>query len=425
MPNHPKTVELDSFKGLNNVLPPERTGSEYLKEAMNIDIDKSGGIRKRKGYTKVISGDFHSLWSTHDKSRCFAVKDGDLVEIYSDYTTDIVLSSIGEDKISFEEVDGEIYYITDSITGIISKSGIRSFGLERPLHSPTLSIGIGSLSAGVYQIAVTYIDSDMRESGTGRASQITVGTNQGISLSNIPVSTDSNITGVRIYCTTPNGEVLYLQDTVANGITSYTITGVRESVTPLKSFNIFKAPSGQILRHAHGRMWIAKDNILHYSEPFAYDWWKYSSNFFVFEERIRAVMPTEDGLWVASDRLYYLSGKSPDRMNRSEREPVKVVEGSDIKIPGSYIFIENTPIGYKWIFTTDKGVFVAFNDGIVLNMTEQNVSLPEALDGTGLFIQEGGINRYLSILREKRPSNNTAVGDLVTTTVIRNGIEIT
>ena len=79
MPNHPKTVELNVFNGLNNVLPPERTDPKYLKEALNIDIDKSGGIRKRKGYTKKIDGDFHSIWSTHANDRCFAVKDGNLI----------------------------------------------------------------------------------------------------------------------------------------------------------------------------------------------------------------------------------------------------------------------------------------------------------------------------------------------------------
>ena len=73
------------------------------------------------------------------------------------------------------------------------------------------------------------------------------------------------------------------------------------------------------------------------------EWWKPHSNFMIFEERIRAVMPTEGGMWVAADQLYYLSGRTPANMNKKAVEPVKVVEGSDVKIIGAYIFIENTP----------------------------------------------------------------------------------
>ena len=89
MPKHPKTVELTAWKGLNNVLPPERTPQDYLKQADDIDIDKSGGIHKRKGYSLKISGKFHSLWS--DGNDCFAVKNGSLIRIHSNYTvTDLV-----------------------------------------------------------------------------------------------------------------------------------------------------------------------------------------------------------------------------------------------------------------------------------------------------------------------------------------------
>ena len=57
-------------------------------------------------------------------------------------------------------------------------------------------------------------------------------------------------------------------------------------------------------------------------------------------------------------------------------------------------------------------------------MTEKNVVFPESDEGTAVFVQEDGINRYMALLKEKRDSDNTAVGDLVTATIIRNGVEI-
>ncbi|MBT8449657.1 MAG: hypothetical protein KJO69_08200, partial [Gammaproteobacteria bacterium] len=308
--------------------------------------------------------------------------------------------------------------------GIIEGDEVVSFGIDSPNPRPVLSVGSGILTKGTYQVALTFVTSGGLESGAGLAQVVEVPANGSILVSGIPSSSDSRVNRVRIYCSTPNGEVLYLIHEIDHGITSSTIQDVHGAITPLKSFNVYPAPNGQIIREGHGYMFIAQDNILWYSEPHSPGWWKPHSNFMVFEERIRAVMPTEGGVWVAADALYYLSGKSPAEMKRKEVEPVRAVEGSDVKIVGAYIFIENTPIGYKWLVTTDRGVFVCFNDGVALNMTEKNVAFPEADEGAAMFVQEDGINRYVSLLKEKQDSENTTVGDLVTTQIIRNGVII-
>lgn len=422
MPNHPKTTTIDSWKGLNNVLRPERTDPSYLKTAENVDVDKSGGIHKRKGYTKVLSGDVHSLWS--EGNDCVAVVDGTLCRINSDYTTTNLVSGIGDTRLSYEKEDGAIYYTSVDQTGIIEGNSVVPFGIEAPNPQPSLSSGTGSLVRGVYQVTLTFATNDGRESGARLSQVIEVAGGSSIVLTNIPSSADPRVTKTRIYSTTPNGEVSYLVGEITNGSSTYTISSVQRAVTPLKSFNVYQAPHGQIIRYSHARMWIAQDNILWYSEPFSPEWWKPHSNFQVFEERIRAVMPTEGGMWVASDQLYYLPGKDPANVSRKAVEPVRAVEGSDVKIVGAYIFIENTPIGYKWLVTTDKGVYVCFNDGLALNMTETNVAFPQAAKGTAMFVQEEGINRYVTQLQKEKGTNNAAVGDLVTAEIVRNGIVI-
>ncbi len=422
MPAHPKTITLSSFSGLNNILPPERTDPKYLKTAMNVDIDRSGGVRKRKGYTKVLSGDFHSLWS--DGNDCFAVRDGDLVRIYSDYSTDTVLSNVGLSRLSYERAEGKIYFVSKETKGVIEDNSYRRFGIPSPNPQPTLSASTGIMTSGTYQVSITFVSEDGRESGAGVAQTIELSSNSGIQLSNIPTSSDSTVDRVRIYCSTPNGMVLYLVDTIAHGVSSFKIADVIGGVTPLQSFNVYDAPYGQIIRLAHGRLWIAQDDILWYSEPYSYEWWKPHSNFISFDSTIRAVMPTEGGMWIATDKLNYLTGKNPVDMRLKEVEPVKAVQGSDVKIVGAYLFIENTPIGYKWLITTDRGIFACYNDGIALNLTEKNVAFPAADEGTAMFVQEDGINRYVSIIKEKHDSQNTVVGDMVTSTIIRNGVTI-
>ena len=48
MINHPNTLSIPSFKGLENVSKPEHTALTYLKKADNINLDKSGKILKEK-----------------------------------------------------------------------------------------------------------------------------------------------------------------------------------------------------------------------------------------------------------------------------------------------------------------------------------------------------------------------------------------
>jgi len=421
MPNHPKTFPLSGFSGLNNVSRPERTDPKYLKEALNIDIDKTGGIQKRLGYSLLESGSFHSLWSKD--ANAFAVKDDDLVRINPDLTTTVLKAGVYS-ELSFDERDGLVYFTGESVNGVISGDTILPWGIEEPNPKPTLSATGGGLSAGTYQVALTYVRANGLESGSSVAQQISVGDMAGITLSNLPSSADPEVTTLRVYASTPDGEVEYLVREVVNGTTSLIITSVSSGMMPLPSFNRHVAPTGHITKIYHQRAFIAEFNTLWYSDPYSYNWFDYHKNFMVFPSRIRALMPVEGGLWVAADRLYYLIGKDVDSMRMEMKEPVQVVPNTEVQIPGAYIFIENTPIGYKWLVTTNKGVYILFNDGIALNMTEKNVSFPEADSGAAVFVQQDGINRYLSILDKKKESNNTAVGDLATGVIIRNGVAL-
>jgi len=421
MPAHQKTVPLSGFSGLNNVSRPERTDPKYLKEALNIDIDKTGGIQKRLGYSLLESGSFHSLWSEGVNS--FAVKDDNLVRINPDLTTTLLKSGIYS-KLSFDERDGLVYFTGETANGVIDGNSVIPWGIEEPNPKPTLSVTGGGLSAGVYQVAMTYIRSNGLESGSSVAQQLLVGDMAGIALTNLPVSSDPEVVNIRIYVSTADGEVLYLYRDLPNGTTSTIITSVSSAMMPLPSFNRHVAPKGSIVKIYHQRAFVADSNILWYSDPFSYNWFDYHKSYFVFPAPIRALMPVEGGLWVAADKLYYLIGKDAESMRMEMKEPVEVVPNTSVRIPGAYIFIENTPIGYKWLTTTDKGIYILFNDGIALNMTEKNVTFPEADSGAAVFVQQDGINRYLSILDKKKESDNTAVGDLATGVIIRNGIAL-
>lgn len=419
MPNHPKTINITSFKGLNNVNSPENTDISYLKKALNVNIDKTGNISKRKGYTKKDTAIYTSLWYSEQTGECYAVRNGDLVRLFDDYSFEVLDSNIGPVDLSFEEVDGTVYFTSDNYNGIIEESSKRNWGLEKVNVSPGLSIVSGNLPEGTYQVSYTYVSSSGRESGTSVASYISVPENSGIQI-NIPTSTDPSVSFARVYCSTQNGTELFFSGVGFLGGT-YIFSNITSLSTPLRLFNIDSAPKGHIVRYYKGRLFIAQDNILWYSEPFQYEFFRLNSNYIEFPTRISEVMPVEDGIWVGADRLYYISGDNPSNFKRVVKETIRVVEGTSCKISGSYIRIDNTPIGYKWLVSTNLGIFVLFNQGMVINLTSEHIALDQADSGTAMFIQDSGLNQYISILKTNERPNNSVFGDLVEATIIRNG----
>jgi len=422
MPNHQRTVVIDSFKGLNNVLSPESTSQDYLKEVDNVNIDKSGRMSKRKGYTLEDSGDYTTIWSNDTFTKCYAVKNGDLIEIFQDLTNTVIRADVGNISLSFEEINSVVYYTSNNVNGVIENGVNRSFGLETPSTSPILSTSLGGLLGGVYQVTYSFVDSNGRESGANAASYITVGDNSAINIA-INKPDNADIVSYRIYCSTTDGTVLYYyQEVDINDTTKITNTSLLSS--PLKTFNLDPPPLGDLIGYYKGRLYISNGNTLWYSEPYQYEYFVLDTNYVQLPDTITGIMPVEDGIWIAADHLYYISGSDTDNFKLSLKERIKYVSGTSTYLSGSYILLDNMPIGYKWLITTDLGIFVLFNQGVVINLTATNLSLDRAVSGTSVFLQDGGMNQYLSILNKSDESNNSVMGDVVTTSVIRNGITI-
>lgn len=428
MAKHPKTITLDNFSGINNVALPERTDPKYLKEADNVDITKDGAIIKRPGYTLKIAGDYHSLFESSIGT--FVVSNGAIYIIHNDYSTTQIVSGLANTDFKWVEVNQTVYYTNSQSTGEITRSGgvytHNSWGIASPASSPSLSEGFGSLHEGVYQVAIGYVTNNGDESGLSAINTITLSTdNKGIVLNNIPTSSDPRVTKVRIYCSTQNGEGLYYLKDITNGTAATTINNLYGMVTPNNTFNKIPVKAGTDIFYYEGRIYIEDGNVLWYTNKYDYGYYNPAKNFFILPSDIRECMPVDDGIWVGMDSLYFMAGKEPEKMYLIEKEPIKVVKDSGVRIPGAYIFIENTPLGYKWLFTSDKGIFVAFSSGVVLNTTERNVGFPEAEEGSATFIQMDGINKYISLLKNANGTNqNMAVGDLVTAEIVRNGIVI-
>jgi hypothetical protein len=424
MPKHPKTISYGSWKGINNISSPQTTDAPYLKDAVNIDIDKLGNLQKRKGYTKVASGNTTSLWASSSGLGCFGAIDNNLVQIFSDYSFSSPLLVLdNKESLSFEEVDDKIYFCNNSVNGIIYNGVIKSWGIDKTQPNLNLSITTGNLLSGNYQISYTYVNGDGIESGCSESQKINIpNDSSGISfaLGNAP---DSSIQFARVYCSTQNGKVLFYSGICLPNST-YTISNTSSLSNPLRVFNLDKAPLGHSVNYHNGRLFIAQDNVLWYSEKFQYQHWLLASNYIEFPTRIRAVMPVESGIWVASDKLYFLSGNEPDQYQRITKDIAKAVEGTAIRMNGTYDITPGDAISYYWLLTTNLGIYALMEQGVLVNQTIPNVEFQQADSGNGIFLKSNGMNQYISMLKTNNTPNNSVVGDLVETTIVRNGITI-
>jgi len=189
-------------------------------------------------------------------------------------------------------------------------------------------------------------------------------------------------------------------------------------------FNLDAPPIGTSVRYYKGRLFITDGRYLWYSEPQQYEHFNLDSNYLELPHDIVEVIPVETGIWVGAKGIYYISGTNPASFKLVLKDKATMVKGTVTKVAGSYLQIDNTPLGYHWLVTTDLGIFVLYNQGVLLNLTSENLSLEKSNKGTSVFIQEEGLNQYLSTLEKKEEPNNSVMGDLVTTTVIRNGITL-
>lgn len=136
----PESIILGQFAGLRNTVAAERLGPNELERAINVDLDDAGQLRRRRGYTKKLDGEFHSLRQFTAKT--LGVRNGTLCRIRDDLTT-LSIASVGPAPVCYAEVKGEIYYCSGGASGVIGVDDSpepwgRTDG-QGVWHSPVLS----------------------------------------------------------------------------------------------------------------------------------------------------------------------------------------------------------------------------------------------------------------------------------------------
>lgn len=401
-----KPVPLGPFLGINNRLPDHqlavlnrgrkagdylRKAGDYLRNAVNVDLTASGTVQRRQGATKVLAGaDLHSLWSERDMT---LYVDGDaLRRVGADFEPVTLRDGLVPGQPASYTWFGHDVYWTNGVVlerirgGVCGPAGV-------PVLNPApfvLPASGGSLPGGLYQVVFTAVGADGEESGASWPTQVLVPPAGRLDVMGLPG------TSTNIYVSPVNGDELFL--TAQTSATTYSIPVGPGQGARCPTLGLRPMPAGQIVRAHNGRLLVARDSILYYSEPFAPALHNPARGYVPFPGRITVVEPTDGGVYVVADRTYWLAGDDIDKAGVVEKLPYGAVEGTGGRSP--------TDQSVWWY--SARGLVVGTPAGDLKNLQEETVAVESAAAGATLFRESDGMRQLVASLRGAESSRAAA-----------------
>lgn len=154
--------------------------------------------------------------------------------------------------------------------------------------------------------------------------------------------------------------------------------GVNSTAAQVRQF-LSAVPAGHILRIFNGRMYVAVDNILFISEPYAFSWFD-ALTAFVFDRKITMVNAVQSGLFVGTtEEVVFMAGSGPQDFARVKALSSGAVFGSDVGVTAAGVGVQS---GGDVLFFVSSGVGFCRADSTGLVSVESFDSINFPVAGT-------------------------------------------
>jgi hypothetical protein len=429
MTTRQKTVSLRKFLGLNKRDDPMelRSGGRGYEaaEAMNVDFTNNWKFRRRKGYLRQRTASTRKIWA--NKEVFLSVEGTNLVDVRDFNSTGNFNTSLDPNGTpGFAEVldSGEVYY-SDSVTnGKFVDGAHTQWEVEQPNGPGPMAAAAGSLRPGCYQVLLTYVHADGRESGCGKSEEIDLPNGGGITLSAMPTGIPGGYpagTGTqkkRIYVSEPDGKILYRRAEIAINTVSRTISN-RTTGERLKTQFKNVPPKSEIIAYAGSRMAVAVDEFLLLSEPFSYHLFDYGEGFLTFPQAITTVVPTIKGVYVSAGSMYFVDlSKDNPPLRRVSSHPA--LAGTAFQIDADRVSdSEDKGVLAGWV--AEDGIMIGSEDGTVRNLTYDKIDIGQTDTASVLVREENGVAQVITSLKNPQ-GTNMHVSDVAIATVKKRSI---
>jgi hypothetical protein len=377
---------INKFKGLNNVADPFRLTPDWQVQADNIDITRTQGITRCKGYTRATTNtSLGGAYASIDQARLYVIDNGALKQYDAAMTATTLRTGLSMTQpYAFEEVNGVVFYSNGVDMGTIDPAeGAIPWGVPVPVTAPDLSFTAGALPYGKYSATVTYVDPWGRESGNSDDVATIEGEGQ-LNFANIP-----QVGGytTNVYMTGRDGTVLQLVKEGAG--TSFTVNSEGVLGRELQYWNA-KPPRGYFMSFFQGRMWIAEwfpqndYSVLWASLPLQYHHFRFGEDGIVIPGDVRMMEVAHDALIIGTDRqVWAFDGEKLEELAQY---------GMPSGFHGARVGDDDTVF-----FWTMRGLCSALP---FKNLTEDKFYVAPGTSASAAVVEQDGTRRYLVALRK-------------------------
>jgi len=206
------------------------------------------------------------------------------------------------------------------------------------------------------------------------------------------------------YCKVPNGDIFFTN----NNVIGYVRNGGSYALPTVPAERQFRGQTqaGNFIEYFDARLWVARGNVLYFSDTLAPESLDLRKGFFQFDKDITLLRAVDDGIFVADGKTWFLAGKNPYKdYQRKLCADYDAIAFTDVAVDTQHIKRpQSTTAGESYqgtaaIWTSEKGICYGFNGGKFKNPTLNNYSLPSTYRmGTAAFMIHNNAHKYVSLL---------------------------
>lgn len=374
-----------TWSGLNNAGDPLRLGLGWLSVANNVDITSTAALETRRGYVKRLDGSTTDGFSTSDYRRVYVVMGGAIHRVGATMATKPVATLSATARMHWAEVNQLVYFNNGTDSGIINEDdSVLAWRWPAP-PAVAVSGGSGSLAAGVYQVACTFLLPDGRETGAGPASAAILPDRSALQITGIPQ--EPGLTTL-VYIAPANSSVFQLYGPAVD--TSMVWASPADTLgTDLATAFMDPLPLGtEAIQHWRGQMYAsqylpsANQSVVWASEPLGFHLFNLNSGFFMVPGKALMLAPTSEALIVGTDTgIYAYDGERLDHL-----APYGVVPGRP------YVLDEDSN---KLLIWSTRGVCRAMP---FENITQEYMSVAPGAQACAALMRADGHKKFVATL---------------------------
>lgn len=196
-------------------------------------------------------------------------------------------------------------------------------------------------------------------------------------ISYVPVNDDVYLTN--------NSIIGYVRDSVFNPLT---LGDTRPAQT-------FKAvlPAGHLLEYFNARLYVARDNLIIFSDPATCQYYDKRHNFYWLDGRISMMKAVSDGIFMSDSKATYFVDASSVRTQVAD---YPANDNSVVAVDAENVGLDKLS-GMVLIWSSPQGICLGAKGGQFINLTREKIQLYRSTENAALFRALPGKTQYLFV----------------------------